>query len=107
MVVNYNKTVKDMSRGINPNLLDRTVNPGDDFYLFVNGGWMKNTEIPSDRSSWGSFHELSKETDEKNLEILDAAITEDHLTSNKAAIFYQSGMNTSVIEKEKLNALKS
>jgi predicted metalloendopeptidase len=86
--------------------MDRSVNPGDDFYSFVNGGWMKNAEIPSDRSSWGSFHELSKETDEKNLEILDAAITDEPLTQNKAAIFYQSGMNTAAIEKERLKALK-
>ncbi len=96
-----------MGRGINPDYLDNEVKPGDDFYSFVNGGWMRVTEIPSDRSSWGSFHELAKNTDEKNLELLDSALTEDTVTSNKAAVFYQSGINTELIETEKLNALTS
>ena len=34
--------------------LDRTVAPGDDFYAYANGAWLQRTEIPADRSSWGS-----------------------------------------------------
>src|SRR5262245_51718608 len=30
--------------------MDRSVNPGDDFYAYVNGGWLKTTEIPADKS---------------------------------------------------------
>src|SRR4030095_9280090 len=94
-----------MAKGINPDYLDIDVNPEQDFYQYVNGGWMKTTEIPPDRASWGSFHELAKQTDEKNLDLLDSAIHNDRQLSNKAAIFYQSGMNTSLIEKEKLSVL--
>jgi hypothetical protein len=35
--------------------LDKSVKPGDDFFSFVNGTWVKNTEIPADRSSIGGF----------------------------------------------------
>ena len=94
-----------MAKGINPDYLDIDVNPEKDFYQYVNGGWMKATEIPPDRGSWGSFHELAKQTDEKNLELLDSAIENGHQLSNKAAIFYQSGMNIEQIEKEKLSAV--
>jgi len=36
-------------RALNLTFMDSSVKPGDDFYSFVNGKWMKQTEIPSDR----------------------------------------------------------
>ena len=44
--------------GVDLTSLDRSVKPGDDFFLYVNGGWLKTAQIPSDASSWGSFNEL-------------------------------------------------
>ena len=35
--------------------MDKSVDPGDDFFAYANGGWMKSTEIPADRSSFGIF----------------------------------------------------
>ena len=43
--------------------MDTTVAAKDDFYNFVNGTWLKETEIPADRSSWGGFSVLRKSTD--------------------------------------------
>jgi len=39
--------------GIDLKAMDKAVKPGDDFYAYANGGWMKATEIPADRSSIG------------------------------------------------------
>ena len=50
--------------------MDTTVSPKDDFYNYVNGSWMKNTEIPEDRTRWGGFSVLRKSTDVDVLEIL-------------------------------------
>ncbi len=50
--------------------MDTTLSPKDDFYNYVNGAWMKNTEIPADRTSWGGFSVLRKSTDQDVLEIL-------------------------------------
>ncbi len=36
--------------------MDTTVRPGDNFYRFVNGGWLARTQIPADRSSYGAFN---------------------------------------------------
>ena len=46
--------------GIDLSLMDKSVKPSDDFFRFVNGTWLNNTEIPADRTRWGSFDELPK-----------------------------------------------
>ena len=53
--------------------MDSLVSPKDDFYNFVNGNWMKTTEIPDDRTSWGGFTVLRKSTDKDVLDILAKA----------------------------------
>jgi predicted metalloendopeptidase len=44
--------------GIDTTNFDRSVRPQDDFFRFVNGGWLTRTAIPGDASSWGAFNEL-------------------------------------------------
>ncbi len=53
--------------------MDTSVTPNQDFYNYVNGTWMKNTEIPDDRTSWGGFSVLRKSTDADVLAILAEA----------------------------------
>ena len=94
-----------MKHGIANEYLDKTVNPADDFYMFVNGGWMKTVNIPEDRSSWGSFHELAKSTDEKVLTILGEELSQPGPANNKAARLFETGMNLTQIEKARLSAI--
>jgi len=63
----------DAPRGIILANMDTLVNPKDDFYNYVNGTWMKNTQIPEDRTSWGGFSVLRKSTDKDVLEIIAQA----------------------------------
>ncbi len=95
-----------MARGINLEFLDFSIKPEDDFYLFVNGGWIRKTEIPLDRSSWGSFHELAKNTDEKTLDILAPNDKNGSEENNKALLLFETGMAQDVIENKKLEALE-
>tara|TARA_R110002051_G_scaffold66515_12_gene120516 strand:+ start:4374 stop:6422 length:2049 start_codon:yes stop_codon:yes gene_type:complete len=53
--------------------MDTTQSPKSDFYNYVNGNWMKFTEIPDDRTSWGGFSVLRKSTDDDVLKILAMA----------------------------------
>ena len=53
--------------------MDRSVKPGDDFYLHANGTWAKNTPIPADKSNYGMFTALADLSQQRTREILDAA----------------------------------
>ncbi len=67
------------SHGINLEYMDKNVKPGDDFFRFVNGEWFDKTEIPADRTRWGSFDELRQNTDIDALTILKEAINNKKL----------------------------
>jgi putative endopeptidase len=46
------------SSGVTHENMDISIKPGDDFFEYVNGTWLKNTEIPSDKRRYGSFDVL-------------------------------------------------
>ena len=48
-----------LTSGIDTSNFDRSVRPQDDFFRYVNGGWLKKTEIPGDATGVGAFQELS------------------------------------------------
>ncbi|WP_447755878.1 M13 family metallopeptidase [Sphingopyxis fribergensis] len=53
--------------------MDKSVQPGDDFYSFANGTWAKNTQIPADKSNYGMFTALADLSQTRTREILDVA----------------------------------
>ena len=91
-----------LKSGLLLNNFDRTVRPQDDLYRFVNGTWLKNTEIPADKSNYGAFTLLSDEA-EKNLRV----IVEEAAAANAAAgtdqqligDYYSSFMDEAKIEQ--------
>jgi len=103
------KTSKEV--GLNLKYMDTTVRPQDDFYNYVNGQWMKTTEIPSDRSRWGSFDELRKKTDQNTLKVLkeaqkEAAQYAKGSDERKALDFFASIMDTLSRNKAGMKPLK-
>ena len=65
-------------RGLDLSAMDTSVRPQDDFYTFVNGGWVKTAQIPADKSSWGSFNMLREKTDEDCLVLLEQLLKETY-----------------------------
>ena len=59
--------------GIDRTAIDKSVAPGDDFYAYANGGWIKRTEIPADQSRWGSFNILNQEAQRRTRGLIESA----------------------------------
>lgn len=91
--------------------MDTSVDPAKDFYMFVNGTWERNTSIPDDESTWGSFNELRKENNQKVLSILEKAANSNTYAAGsdqmKAADFYTVGMDTLLAEKRGIDPIQS
>lgn len=82
--------------------LDESCAPCQDFFGYVNGGWMKKNPIPPAFSSWGVPHKLNEDNREALHQMLEAAATNKNAPagSNEKKIgdFYASCMNTQAIE---------
>lgn len=52
---------------------DRSVRPGDDFFSYANGTWVKKTKIPNDRSRWGTFDILRELSESRVRQICEGA----------------------------------
>ncbi len=96
--------------GIDLDNFDKSVRPQDDFFEFVNGQWLKSTEIPADKSSYGVFVELIDES-EKNLQVIieeTAKMPNKKPGSNEQKVgdFYQSYMDSALVKKLGLRPLK-
>ena len=63
-------------KGLELQHMDTSVRPQDDFYNYVNGSWMKTAQIPSDKSTWGSFNKLAEDTDNNSMSILNSLLKE-------------------------------
>jgi putative endopeptidase len=96
--------------GINVNFMDKKVKPTDDFFRYVNGTWLDNTQIPNDKTRWGSFDELRQKTDTDALTILKEAAKNPIYKSNtdqgKAINLYKSIMDTVARNKQGIAPLK-
>ena len=63
--------------GINTQDMDKSVRPGDDFFLFMNGAWVAETEIPADKSSYSQFTYLNDEAQDNVKVIIEKSATGD------------------------------
>lgn len=90
--------------------MDTSVQPGDDFFQYANGGWIKTAKIPDDQGGWGSFYTLYEENLKKERTILEETAAKKDLkkgtAEQKVGDFYAAGMDTVTIEKRGYEPLK-
>lgn len=89
--------------------MDRSVKPGDNFFLYANGDWVKRTEIPPDRATIGVFTELDELSNQRTAALIQEE-TKRHAAegsnARKIADLYNSYMDEAGIEAKGLAPLK-
>ena len=91
---NSEKTLKS---GVKLDNLDTQITPGDDFYEYACGGWMKNNPLPAAYSRYGSFDVLREENNKRINAILDELLKKDYqqgTTEQKLSDLYKLAMDS-------------
>ena len=95
--------------GIDVAGMDKSVPPGDDFNQYANGGWLKATEIPEDKSSYGVSTMLADDTRKRTVAIIqESANAAANATDEQRKVgdFYTSYMDEATIESKGIAPLK-
>lgn len=103
-------TASAQEKGLEIQNMDTSVRAQDDFYNYVNGSWMKTAQIPSDRSSWGSFNKLAEDTDNNSLTILNSLLKDKFAAGTegkKIQDLYATYMNMEKRNADGLTPIKS
>src|SRR6266567_4997835 len=95
---------------LDANNRDSSVKPGDDFFLFANGSWIKQTEIPPEYSRWGAFNELIERNNDALHTIAEKASqtqVDPKLApeTRKVGDYYASGMDEKAVEAARTTPL--
>src|ERR1700761_6267179 len=80
--------------------LDPTVKPGDNFFNYANGGWIKRNPIPAAYSSWGIGNVLQEEIRDRLKKITDDALKANApagTATQKIGDFYYTGLDSAGI----------
>ena len=92
--------------GVDLSAMDKSVRPGDNFFDYVNGNWLKTAQIPADRASTGAFQDLRIVSEKRMKTILEgldrkpyARLTDDE---KKLRDFYDAFMDQKQIEERGL-----
>ena len=94
---------KALTSGITFDNMDKNVRPQDDFYLYVNGGWMNTAEIPGDRTNIGAFYDLRENARDDVKAIIEdlskSANLAEGTDEQKVADLYRSFMDVETLNK--------
>jgi putative endopeptidase len=97
--------------GIDTTNFDRSIRPQDDFFGFVNGSWLRRTEIPADRSSYGGFAELRDRSEQALREIVEEAMAAENAEPGsdvqKIGDMYRSFIDEATIEAAGVQPIRS
>ena len=103
-IFNYQSSnAQTTTKFIDPANMDLSVKPGDDFYTYANGTWLKNNPVPAKETRWGSFNQLRDFNINAVKLILEKAVGDKKAApgsvTKRVADFYTAGMDSATIEK--------
>jgi len=95
---------------IDPANMDTSIKPGDDFYDYANGTWIKNNPIPGKETRWGSFNILHQDNTDRLLgllkEVSETPGQPKGSLKQRVGDLYASGMDSVTIEKHGYTPIK-
>lgn len=91
---------KAKTPALDKSFMDLSIKPGDDFYKYACGTWMKNHPIPEEHSRYSSMEILHENNLEQLQELLnDAVKNKEDKIAEKIGIIYKLGMDTAQINE--------
>ena len=102
------KKSKTAVKFIDPSNMDLNVKPGDNFYLYANGNWIKNNPVPASKTRWGTFDMLRYTSSERLKTIAEEAAANPSKNSiaQRVGDFYASAMDSVAIDQLGFNPIK-
>ena len=105
-----NTTILRYEKAFDSGNMNISVKPGDDFYEYANGAWIKNHPVPSDKSRYGEFEIVNDRTYGRVKEFVEsiannASVPEGSL-EQKIGKFYLVGMDNATLDKQRLDLIK-
>jgi len=99
----------ELRSGVTLANMDISVRPGEDFFSYVNGAWVENTEIPADKSRYGTFDLLRDEAQEAIKSIIEESASGDFAQGTdeqKVGDLYKSFLNTETRDARGMDPLQ-
>jgi predicted metalloendopeptidase len=95
--------------GIDASWMDKSVAPGDDFFSYADGNWVKNTPIPADRSRIGAFWIADQQREKNTRELFKSILDANPTSGNDALIanYYKAYLNTDAIDRSGIAPAKA
>ena len=88
------------AQGIDLAGMDKSIDAGDDFFGYVNGGWSKAVQIPSDRPSYGAFDAIAEKVNARTANLIKDAGKSNEPEAKKIGDYYDAFMNEECHRKE-------
>ena len=108
--IKHPKASQVLRTGVATDYIDPSVRAQDDFFTYLNGKWIKSTEIPADKSSWGSFAKLRDDTQPVLRAIIEKSAASKPANATDAqriGDFYASFMDEAKLEQLGLTPLNA
>ncbi|MFA9218568.1 MAG: M13 family metallopeptidase [Sphingomonadaceae bacterium] len=91
--------------GIEIQYVDASVRPQDDFFQHLNGNWLKTTQIPADKASWGAFAKLRDDTLQQLRVVIDGTLSNPANNKKGSEAQKIADLYTSFMDESKLDTL--
>ena len=105
-----NTSASGHEKAFDPGSMNLSVSPGNDFYDYVEGAWIKSHPVPADKARYGEFQIVDDRTYDRVKKIVDSAANNtsapEGSLDQKIGEFYRVGMDNATLEKQRLDPIK-